>query len=47
VAYIASFYSYEKRHIGLSMEGLTPIQKLVELGSVNFTLQWYKNWQIS
>lgn len=36
------YYNWRKRHRGLGMEGATPIQRLVELGSVNLTLQCYK-----
>jgi len=36
------YYNYQKRHRGLGMNGLTPIQKLNELASVNLTLQCYK-----
>ena len=35
------YYNYEKRHRGLGMEGMTPVQKLLECGSVNLTLQCY------
>ena len=37
------YYNYRKRHRGLGMNGATPIQRLQELGSVNLTLQCYKN----
>ncbi len=33
------YYNYQKKHRGLGMDGLTPIQKLNELKSVNLTLQ--------
>lgn len=33
------YYNYQKKHRGLGMDGLTPIQKLNELASVNLTLQ--------
>lgn len=33
------YYNYQKKHRGLNMNGLTPIQKLNELASVNLTLQ--------
>jgi len=36
------YYNWEKKHRGLGMNGLTPIQRLNELGSVNLTLQCYK-----
>jgi len=36
------YYNYEKRHRGLGMNGLTPIQRLNELASVNLTLQYHK-----
>lgn len=36
------YYNYQKRHRGLGMDGLTPVQKLAELGSVKFSLQCYK-----
>lgn len=35
------YYNYQKKHRGLGMDGLTPIQKLTEYGSVNLTLQCY------
>ena len=35
------YYNYQKRHRGLGMDGLTPIQKLNEMASVNFSLQCY------
>lgn len=35
------YYNYQKRHRGLGMDGLTPVQKLAELGSVKFSLQCY------
>jgi len=35
------YYNYQKRHRGLGMDGLTPIQKLEECKSVNLTLQCY------
>ncbi len=35
------YYNYEKRHRGLGMEGMTPVQKLRQCGSVNLTLQCY------
>lgn len=33
------YYNYQKKHRGLGMDGLTPMQKLNELASVNLTLQ--------
>jgi transposase InsO family protein len=33
------YYNYQKRHRGLGMDGLTPMQKLNELKSVNLSLQ--------
>lgn len=35
------YYNFEKRHRGLGMDGLTPMQKLQERASVNLTLQCY------
>ena len=37
------YYNYQKKHRGLGMNGLTPIQKLEECKSVNLTLQCYIN----
>jgi len=37
------YYNYQKKHRGLGMDGMTPIQKLNEKASVNLTLQCYKN----
>jgi len=37
------YYNYQKRHRGLGMDGLTPMQKLNELASVNLSLQCYKH----
>ena len=37
------YYNYQKKHRGLGMDGLTPIQKLNELKSVNLTLQYHKS----
>ena len=40
------YYNYEKRHRGLGMEGMTPVEKLndcMKCGSVNLTLQCYNN----
>lgn len=34
-------YNYVKRHRGLGMDGLTPVQKLAKCASVNLTLQCY------
>ncbi len=36
------YYNYRKKHRGLGMNGRTPMERLVELGSVNLTLQCYK-----
>ena len=36
------YYNYQKRHRGLGMDGLTPIQKLEESKSVNLTVQCYR-----
>ena len=33
------YYNYQKKHRGLGMDGLTPIQKLNECASVNLSLQ--------
>lgn len=33
------YYNYQKRHRGLGMEGMTPMEKLNELASVNLMLQ--------
>ncbi len=35
------YYNYQKRHRGLGMNGLTPMEKLASCSSVNLTLQWY------
>ena len=35
------YYNFRKKHRGLGMNGLTPIQKLHQLKSVNLTLQCY------
>ncbi|KKR43482.1 MAG: hypothetical protein UT78_C0003G0001, partial [Candidatus Nomurabacteria bacterium GW2011_GWF2_40_12] len=32
---------YRKKHRGLGMDGKTPVERLLELGSVNLTLQCY------
>jgi transposase InsO family protein len=37
------YYNYRKKHRGLGMEGMTPMERLGELGSVNLTLQWYNS----
>ena len=37
------YYNYQKKHRGLDMEGLTPIEKLNELASVNLSLQCHNN----
>lgn len=36
------YYNYQKKHRGLGMDGMTPIEKLREKASVNLTLQCYK-----
>jgi transposase InsO family protein len=36
------YYNYQKKHRGLGMHGLTPMERLSELASVNLTLQCYK-----
>jgi len=36
------YYNYQKKHRGLGMHGLTPMQKLEEARSVTLTLQCYK-----
>ena len=36
------YYNYQKKHRGLGMDGLTPMQKLNECASVNLTLQCHK-----
>ncbi|TRZ77702.1 hypothetical protein D4R87_02245 [bacterium] len=36
------YYNYKKKHRGLGMEGLTPMERLSQLKSVNFPLQCYK-----
>lgn len=35
------YYNYQKKHRGLGMDGLTPMERLNELASVNLTLQCY------
>ncbi len=35
------YYNFRKKHRGLGMDGLTPVQKLRECASVNLTLQCY------
>ncbi len=35
------YYNWRKKHRGLGMDGVTPIERLRELGSVNLTLQCY------
>lgn len=35
------YYNFQKKHRGLGMNGLTPIQRLNELKSVNLTLQYH------
>lgn len=39
------YYNYQKKHRGLGMNGLTPIQKLIQLSNVNLSLQCYKTLQ--
>jgi transposase InsO family protein len=36
------YYNWRKKHRGLGMDGVTPVERLKELGSVNLTLQCYK-----
>jgi len=36
------YYNYQKKHRGLGMDSMTPVQKLEEKASVNLTLQCYK-----
>ena len=35
------YYNFRKKHRGLGMDGMTPVQKLEERASVNLTLQCY------
>jgi transposase InsO family protein/transposase-like protein len=35
------YYNFQKKHRGLGMEGMTPVEKLEERASVNLTLQCY------
>lgn len=35
------YYNYQKKHRGLGMNGLTPMERLSQLASVNLTLQCY------
>ena len=37
------YYNYQKRHRGLGMNGLTPMEKLHQLKSVNLSLQCHKS----
>ena len=37
-----NYYNFHKKHRGLGMNGLTPLEKLTQLASVNLTLQCYK-----
>jgi len=37
------YYNYQKKHRGLGMDGKTPIERLNELASVNFSLQCHKS----
>lgn len=36
------YYNFQKRHRGLGMDGMTPVEKLLKCGSVNLTLQCHK-----
>lgn len=40
-----NYYNYQKKHRGLGMNGLTPMERLNELASVNLTLQCYNALQ--
>ncbi len=40
------YYNWQKKHRGLGMDGVTPIERLKTLGSVNLTLQCYNPIQI-
>jgi len=40
------YYNYQKKHRGLGMDGLTPMQRLEQLKSVNLTLQYHNTRQI-
>ena len=35
------YYNFRKKHRGLGMDGMTPMEKLASCSSVNLTLQWY------
>lgn len=35
------YYNYQKKHRGLGMDGMTPMEKIGEMRSVNLTLQCY------
>lgn len=37
------YYNFEKKHRGLGMDGMTPMEKLQEKASVNLTLQCYRD----
>ncbi len=37
------YYNFQKKHRGLGMDGMTPVEKLEERASVNLTLQCYKS----
>lgn len=37
------YYNFQKKHRGLGMFGMTPMEKLQKCASVNLTLQCYKN----
>jgi len=36
------YYNFKRKHRGLGMDGVTPVERLRVLGSVNLTLQCYK-----
>lgn len=38
-----NYYNYTKRHRGLGMNGLTPVQKLHQCASVKYSLQCYSS----
>jgi len=40
-----NYYNYQKKHRGLGMNGLTPMERLNELAGVNLTLQCYTTLQ--
>lgn len=37
------YYNFKKKHRGLGMDGMTPMEKMTECASVNLTLQCYKS----